>query len=44
MSIEQSLRFMFKTNNNQAKYKALLASPKLAKELGIRRLAILGDS
>ena len=34
VSIEQYLQFMFKTSNNQAKYEALLASLKLAKELG----------
>jgi len=31
--IKQSLRFAFKTNNNQAKYEALLASMNLAKEM-----------
>ena len=44
VSIKQSLRFMLKTNNNQAQYKALLAGLKLAKELGVRRLVVGGDS
>ena len=44
VSIKQSLRFMLKTNNNQAQYKALLAGLKLAKELGVQRLVIRGDS
>ena len=35
---------MFKTSNNQAEYEALLASLRLAKELGVRRLTIKGDS
>ena len=37
------LRFTFKTSNNQAEYKVLLASLKLAKELGVQRLVIRGD-
>ena len=44
VSIKQSLRFMLKTNNNQAQYKALLAGLKLAKELGVQRLVVRGDS
>ena len=44
VSIEQSLRFIFKTSNNQAEYEALLAGLILAKELGIQRLVIKGDS
>ena len=44
VSIEQSLRFMFKTSNNQTEYKALLAGLKSAKELGDQRLAIKGNS
>ena len=44
VSIQQSLRFMFKTSNNQAEYKVLLAGLKLAKELGVWRLVIKGDS
>ena len=44
VSIEQSLRFMFKTSNNQTEYKALLAGLKLAKELGDQRLVIKGNS
>ena len=44
VSIEVSLPFMFKTSNNQAEYEALVASLKLAKELGVSRLIIKGDS
>ena len=44
VSIEQSLRFMFKAKNNQVKYEALIASLRLAKELGVRNLIIKGDS
>ena len=44
MSIEQALRLMFKNSNNQAKYAALLASLRLAKELKVRRLTIKRDS
>ena len=35
VSTEQSLRFMFKTSNNQVEHEALLAGLKLAKELGV---------
>jgi len=31
---KQALRFAFKANNNQAKYKALIAGMMLAKEMG----------
>ena len=44
VSIEQFLRFMFKTNNNQIGYKALLTGLRLAKELGVQRVVIKGDS
>ena len=44
VSIEQYLRFMFKASNNQAEYEALLAGLRLAKEPGVRRLTIKGDS
>ena len=44
VSIEQSLRFMFKASNNQVEYEALLVGLRLAKELGVRRLTIKGDS
>ena len=44
VSIKQSLRFTFKTSNNQVEYKALLAGLKLAKELGVQRLVIKEDS
>ena len=38
MLIEQSLRFAFKANNNQAEYEALIAGILLAKEMGARVL------
>ena len=44
VSIEQSLKFMFKASNNQAKYEPLLASLRLARELGVRSLVIKRDS
>ena len=37
VSVEQSLRFIFGASNNQVKYKALIASLKLAKELGVQK-------
>ncbi|XP_068475015.1 uncharacterized protein [Phaseolus vulgaris] len=42
--IEQSLRFAFKANNNQAEYEALIAGMLLAKEIGARRLTAKTDS
>ncbi|RDX92963.1 hypothetical protein CR513_24843, partial [Mucuna pruriens] len=42
--IEQSLHFDFKTSNNQAKYKALLAGLRLALEIEAKRLTIKSDS
>lgn len=33
--IDQYLRFMFRTCNNQGKYEVLIASLKLPKELGV---------
>ena len=44
VSIEQSLRFMYKASNNQVEHEALLASLRLVKELGIQSLIIKGDS
>ena len=41
---EYSLQFKFKTSNNQAKYEALLASLKIAKEFDIDSLKIFTDS
>ena len=41
---EYVLRFNFKVSNNQAKYGALLASLKIAKELEIDSLKIFTDS
>jgi len=34
--IEQSIRFEFEATNNQAKYEALLAGLRLAKEIGAK--------
>ena len=42
--VEKSLRFIFKTINNQAEYEALIFGLKLAKELGVQRQIIMGDS
>jgi len=42
--IEQSLRFAFKANNNQAEYEALIADILLAKEMGARVLMAKSDS
>ena len=42
--IEQSLRFAFKANNNQAEYEALITGMLLAKEMGITRLLVKSDS
>ena len=36
--IEQSLRFNFKTSNNQAEYKPLIAGLNLARDVGARKL------
>ena len=44
MLIEQSLRFAFKANNNQAEYEALIAGILLAKEMGARVLMVKSDS
>ena len=42
--IEQSLRFAFKANNNQAEYEALIAGMLLAREMGARSLVAKSDS
>jgi len=42
--IEQSLRFAFKANNNQAEYEALIADILLAKEMGAKVLMAKSDS
>nr|KYP62173.1 Retrovirus-related Pol polyprotein from transposon 297 family [Cajanus cajan] len=44
MIIEQSLRFGFKTSNNQAEYETLLAGLRLAADLGITELQCFSDS
>jgi len=42
--IEKSLHFAFKTSNNQAEYKAILASLSLAREVGVKTLTCKTDS
>jgi len=42
--IEQSLRFAFKANNNQAEYEALIVGILLAKEMGAKVLMAKSDS
>nr|KYP58025.1 Transposon Ty3-I Gag-Pol polyprotein [Cajanus cajan] len=44
VTLEQSLKFSFKVTNNQAKYEALLAGLRLARDLGARRLSCNSDS
>ena len=39
-----AVRFKFKATNNQAEYKALLSSLRLAKEVSARHLTIYSDS
>ena len=41
---EYALQFDFKASNNQAEYEALLASLKIAKELGIDILKVFTSS
>src|SRR6266487_1997646 len=42
--IEQSLRFAFKTSNNQAEYEALIPGMRLAIEMGVASLEAKSDS
>ena len=42
--IEQSLRFRFKTSNNQAEYEAIIAGLNLARDVGARNLLCKTDS
>ncbi|XP_027905968.1 uncharacterized protein LOC114165580 [Vigna unguiculata] len=42
--VEQSLKFSFKTSNNQAEYEALAAGILLAKEMGVQHLTARSDS
>ena len=42
--IEKSLRFAFKTSNNQAEYEAILVSLSLAREVGVTTLKCKTDS
>ena len=43
MVLEYSLKFDFKVTNNQAKYEALIASQRLAKEIGAWLLNVRSD-
>jgi len=42
--IEQSLRFNFKTSNNQAEYEAIIAGLNLARDVGAKKLFCKTDS
>jgi len=42
--IEKSLHFAFKTSNNQAEYKAIIAGLSLAREVGVKSLTCKTDS
>jgi len=42
--IEQSLRFCFKTSNNQAEYEDIIAGLNLARDVGARKLLCKTDS
>jgi len=44
ISLEQSLRFDFKTFNNEVEYEALIVGLKLAKEVGVKKLRYRSDS
>ena len=44
LTIEQSLRFDFKTTNNQAEYEAIIAGLSLAKEMGAKEIQCRSDS
>ncbi|KAM1748157.1 hypothetical protein ACFX12_009178 [Malus domestica] len=44
VAMEYALRFKFKASNNKADYEALLASLRLAKHLGVKRIDIFSDS
>ena len=44
MAMEYVLRFKFKASNNEAEYEALIASLRLAKHLGVKRIDIFSDS
>jgi len=42
--VEQSLRFNFKTSNNQAEYEAIIAGLNLARDVGAKKLLCKTDS
>ncbi|KAM2437414.1 hypothetical protein EV1_014446 [Malus domestica] len=44
VAMKYALRFKFKASNNEAEYEALLASLRLAKHLGVKRIDIFSDS
>jgi len=43
-TLEQVFKLNFKASNNQAKYETLIASLKLAKEVGAKKLRCYTDS
>ena len=42
--IEQAVRCGFKATNNEAEYEAMIAGLGLARDLGIRKIAVFSDS
>ncbi|KAM2993909.1 hypothetical protein FF2_045949 [Malus domestica] len=44
VAMEYAIRFKFKASNNEAEYEALLASLRLAKQLGVKQIDIFSDS
>ena len=44
LRLEKSLRLGFRASNNEAKYKALIASLRAAQKLGVEELEIFSDS
>ena len=44
MKISYALKFGFDASNNEAEYEALVASLKLAKDIGAEKVEILSDS
>jgi len=44
ITLEQSIRFEFKTSNKQVEYEALIAWLRLARDLGVRNLRCKNDS
>ena len=44
LRLEKSLRLGFRASNNEAEYKALIASLRAAQKLGVEELEIFSDS